>query len=115
MEKDEIFSYVKFCLKPFGLRGHLCTYGNYGEMDESTATIEWDQVWLDFNTDRPSTRDEVDKHVLPLLIQTIGKTAFVKSVSLFPISYLSDNLIVFTFKLLGTRIVASKVQDAGKI
>ena len=38
----------QICFKPFGLRH--CAPRNYGETAQST---EWDQVWLDFNTDRP--------------------------------------------------------------
>ncbi len=109
LQDGEMFSFVKFNFKPIGLQGHLCTYGTYAEVDEATTTIEWDRVWFDFDPDRPSKREEVDKHVLPMLIQAIGKRAFVKGVSVFPVSYLSDKVIVFTFQLLGTRIVASKL------
>jgi hypothetical protein len=110
LDKGKMYSFVKFVFRPFPkIRGHLCTYGSYGEVDENTSTIEWDSVWLDFD-DKPSKVRETERHVLAGPIQAIGKTAFVKGVSVFPVSYLSDSLIIFTFKLLGTRIVASKLE-----
>ena len=110
LQGGTMWSFVKYTFRPFPkIRGHLCTYGTYSEVDDTTSTIEWDRVWLDFETDRPSKVDETDRHILAGPIQAIGKRAFVKGVSVFPISYLSDKLIIFTFKLLGTRIVATKL------
>ena len=106
LQKDEMFSYVKFNF--FGLRGHLCASGSYSSVDAQTCTIEWENIWTDFGKEQPSRVDEVDKHWLPSIIQPIGKAAFIQGVSVFPISYLSKDLIVFTFKLLGTKIVARK-------
>jgi hypothetical protein len=42
------------------------------------------------------------------LVTTLGRAAFVPQVSVFPVAFLDDNLIVFDFELLGTRICARK-------
>ena len=109
LKQGRMWSYVKFKTRfnP-GICGHLNAAGTYDSIDADTTTIEWERVWLDFNEDTPSTEEETSKHVLPAVVQAVGKASFVKGVSVFPVSYLSERLIVFTFKLLGTRIVASK-------
>ena len=38
----------------------------------------------------------------------MGKALFIEAFAVFPVSYLDDNLIVFDFELLGTRICARK-------
>jgi hypothetical protein len=106
LQNGAMFSYVKFNF--FGLRGHLCASGSYSSVDAHTCTIEWEKIWTDFEQKEPSREADVEKHWLPSVIQPVGKAAFIKGVSVFPISYLSNDLVVFTFSLLGTRIVARK-------
>lgn len=103
----EMTSYVKFRFKPLGLTGHLNAAGTYDELDARTTSISWESIWMDFE-ETPTAVTEVEKHVLPSIVQPIGKRAFIQAVSIFPVSYLSKDLIIFTFKLLGTKIVACK-------
>jgi len=43
------------------------------------------------------------------LIRNIGRSFFIESFAVFPVSYLDDDLIVFDFELLETRKCARKV------
>jgi len=105
--EGEIQSFVKFRFKPLNLRGHLNAAGTYQEIDKDTASISWASIWLDLE-EEPTSVIEREKHILPNAVQPIGKAAFIQAVSVFPINYLSEDLIIFTFKLLGTKIVAYK-------
>lgn len=69
--------------------------GNGGAVDEPYMTI----------ADVPNT-------TFKSLVTAIGSAFFVKDVSVFPVSFLDDDLIVFDFELLGTRICAQKILPA---
>jgi hypothetical protein len=116
LDNASLESYVKFKTRLFGIdlfQGHLCASGTYGSLNENETTITWDQVWCDFNTfeQGPSKSNEISIHFLPQIVQPLGKLAFIKSVSKFPVFYLDNSLIVFEFSLLGTKIVAYKVNN----
>ena len=51
-----------------------------------------------------SVPDSVSK----FLIRNIGRALFIEPFAVFPVTYLDDDLIVFDFELLGTRICARK-------
>ena len=53
--------------------------------------------------------DEVPNGTVKNIINEVGKKMFIESVAVFPVSFLDDDLIVFDFELLGTRICAIKV------
>jgi hypothetical protein len=60
--------------------------------------------------DQPYSKlSDVPDSLAKTMITTLGKLLFIRPVSVFPISFLSENLIVFDFELLGTRICARKV------
>jgi len=101
--------------------GHLCTSGSYSissrscqersERSEAVCKIAWDRIWWDTRSlsDGPSKETEVHLHVLPGLIQMLGKAAFIEGVSVFPVQYKDEDLCVFLFELFGTRIAAQKI------
>ena len=116
LEAGKLFSFVRFSTDLFGRRllsGHLNASGTYGSLSESETTITWDYVWCDFRPkeEGPSDLSLPSTHFLPQIIQPLGKLAFIEAVSRFPVTYLDDNLVVFEFSLLGTKIVASKVSS----
>ena len=55
------------------------------------------------------TLDEVSNGTVKNIINEVGKKMFIESVAVFPVSFLDDDLIVFDFELLGTRICAIQV------
>jgi hypothetical protein len=54
--------------------------------------------------DIESVPDSISKFV----IRNIGRALFIEPFAVFPVTYLDDDLIVFDFELLGTRICARK-------
>lgn len=109
---NKMLSNVKYSSRLFGT-GHLSTFGSYSlETQAGTqpvTKITWDRIWWDVLDEAPSLEEEVDKHVLPGVIQAVGKAAFVEGVSVFPVQFLDDDLCVFLFQLLGTRICAKRI------
>jgi len=110
-----LLSNARYHSRLFG-SGHLNTSGRYsivvGDSDSvPVCKIVWDCIWWDLESAEagPSSLDEVSKHVMAGVIQTVGKLSFVESVSVFPLQYLDDDLCVFLFKLFGTRICARKI------
>jgi hypothetical protein len=111
LEKGELISNVRF--STLGIKGWLNTKGRYFSRSESESGIAWEQIWFDFEKDTPSRFDQYDKHVARQLVQAVGKAGFVAAVSRFPVSYLDNDMCVFTFPLFGTKIVAEKVTSKG--
>ena len=52
--------------------------------------------------------DSVPDGISKTLIRNIGRALFIEPFAVFPVSYLDNELIVFDFELLGTRICARK-------
>ena len=110
--KGSINSNVRF-QKPFNLpflkSGWLSTKGKYYSTSDTDTAISFNQFWLDFNEDSlPSDSNDVENHVLPSFVNTIGKASFIKAISQYPINYLDNDLCCFTFKAVGTKVLATK-------
>ena len=98
--------------------GWLSVSGTYGTQDnDRVCRVDFDKAWMKFNDN--TSRDTANNDPYACLedvppswqktaIQTLGQWLFIDSVSVFPVSYLDDDLIVFDFELLGTRICARK-------
>ena len=98
--------------------GWLSVSGTYGSEDEdNVCRVDFDKAWVRLTNDNP-TMDPYDnlESVPPSfwkdIIQSLGKFFFIDAVSIFPVSYLDNDTIVFDFELLGTRICARKVGPA---
>ena len=116
LEKGVLESYVRFEASLLGraiLKGHLCASGSYASLSDEETTMTWDRIWCDLDSFErgPSSAGEVTRHIAPGLVQSLGKLAFIQSVSRFPVYYLDDDLVMFEFTLLGTKIVAAKVNS----
>lgn len=109
--KGQAISNVKFQHKPLRIDGWLNVKGSYGSIDNDRCTVQWDRVWCDFEKQSPSKFDEVEKHWLPDLVQAIGTALFVDGVSRFPVYYVDDTVCIFEFSMLGTKIVAKKLNS----
>jgi hypothetical protein len=100
--------------------GWLSVSGTYGSKDEGrVCRVDFDKAWVTtiIANDRPDADPYENLESVPPsigkdIIQGLGKFFFIDSVSVFPVSYLDDDTIVFDFELLGTRICARKVGPA---
>ncbi|CAB9530431.1 expressed unknown protein [Seminavis robusta] len=98
--------------------GWLSVSGTYGTQDDNrVCRVDFDKAWIKWNDDNNNTEDapyptleDVAPSLEKTIIQTLGKWLFIDSFSVFPVSYLDDDLIVFDFELLGTRICARKIK-----
>ena len=104
-------------------RGYLSVSGTYSSVDDTHCRVNFDEAWVrsigdgsgtgtenNVDTSRPySTIDDVPDSIGKTIIRKLGRLFFFDAVSVFPVSFLDDNLIVFDFELLGTRITAMKV------
>jgi hypothetical protein len=102
---------------PFVGGGFLSVSGTYGSVDKNTSRVDFDKAWIKplppsaskNNNNQPyPTLDQVPDGKIKHVINSIGKTLFIEQFSVFPISFLDENLIIFDFPLLGTRICALK-------
>jgi hypothetical protein len=124
------FSPVIYIMKPNGIMtshaqynfpvigsGWLSVSGTYGSQDEDNACrVDFDTAWVrllsnDDNSDAEpyDSLEAVPPSPWKDVIQALGKIFFIDAVSVFPVSYLDKDTIVFDFELLGTRICARKV------
>ena len=94
--------------------GYLSVSGTYGSVDDTTCRVYFDEAWVkqleESTTDEPyASIDDVPESLAKTIIRRLGRTFFFDAVSVFPVSFLDDDLIVFDFELLGTRITARKM------
>lgn len=102
VDDGRLESHVRYESKIFGT-GWLSTRGIF-ETDDTTATIEWNDAWVDPGSDTFSP----DPSFLPNIVTPLARLGFVKAFSTFPVQYLDKDLCVFLFPLTKTRIVAFK-------
>lgn len=110
-------SHAKFDF-PFVGRGYLSVSGTYDSVDGNVSRVDFDKAWIkllsssddnDGNEVGPySSLDEVPDSPVKDIINAVGKTFFIEQVSVFPISFLDNDMIVFEFPLLGTKVCATK-------
>jgi len=111
----------------------LSASGTYGSVvddeddgDRVVARVTFDEAWVrrigeeeDDNGNTASSSsssscsyyasiDHVPDSFEKELIRRVGRTFFIEPFAIFPVSYLDENLVVFEFELLGTRICAYK-------
>ena len=106
--------FSEFFWIPNNAKIYLSVSGTFGSVDEQNCKVQWDRAWfkvVNSNNmkDEPyATFEDVPDSILKNLISFIGNLMFIEAVSVFPVSFLSNELIVFDFELLGTRICAKK-------
>ncbi len=83
-------------------------------MNLDVCRVDFDEAWiktLDDDTflEGPyPTIDSVPDSFAKYVIRSLGRLLFIEPFAVFPVSYLDNDLIVFDFELLGTRICARK-------
>ena len=99
---------------PFVGAGWLSASGTYGSQDEDrVCRIRFDEAWVrrideSHNNNYYATIDDVPDSWEKEFVRRAGRFLFIEPFAVFPVSYLDDDLIVFDFELLGTRICAYK-------
>ena len=102
-------------------KGYLSVSGTYSSVDDTYCRVHFDEAWLqpiskdgcssctENDVDKPyGSIDEVPNSISKTVIRMLGRLFFFDAVSVFPVSFLDNDLIVFDFELLGTRITAMK-------
>jgi len=95
---------------------YLSVSGTYGSVSDNVCEVLWDKAWVrsvdkeGLTKDVPfDSLDDVPDSIPKNLINAMGKLFFIRPVSVFPVSFLSEDLVVFDFELLRTRICARKL------
>jgi len=115
-EDGTMESHARYDFPLFNLKGYLSVSGTYSSEDgKDVCRVDFDQAWVKVLTeengddDSPySTIEDVPVSFAKQIITTVGRSFFFDQVSVFPVSFLDNDLIVFDFELLGTRICAKK-------
>jgi hypothetical protein len=121
-----IVSHAKYDFPIVGT-GYLSVSGTYGSVDDIVSRVDFNKAWIkpltfggrsnaSIDIDSESellnpyrSLDQVPDGPRKEIINAIGKKLFIESFAVFPVSFLDDDLIVFDFELLGTRICAKKI------
>ena len=86
------------------------------KVNNEVCRVDFDEAWIrtfannDESTEQGPYPDiaSVPDSISKILIRNIGRLLFIEPFAVFPVSYLDNDLIVFDFELLGTRICARK-------
>jgi hypothetical protein len=110
--KEKMESHARYIFPIIG-QGFLSVSGTYDSVDENISRVDFDKAWIkpliEEDDEKPyKTLDDAPDGPLKEIINAVGKTMFIEQFSVFPVSFLDDNLIVFEFPLLGTRVCAMK-------
>ena len=105
----KITSHARYDFPIIG-QGFLSVSGTYSsEDDDSVSRVDFDKAWVKLDNMPYDTLENVPESFMKNIINQIGKTVFIDSFAVFPVSFLDNDLIVFDFELLGTRIAARKI------
>lgn len=120
--RNVTISYVQYsnlvCTDSKGIMYHV-PFGdvspcNKNKVNNEVCRVDFDEAWIrTFDDDAfeqgpyPNI-ESVPDGIAKTLIRNIGKALFIEPFAVFPVSYLDNELIVFDFELLGTRICARK-------
>mmetsp|Transcript_9031 Transcript_9031/g.11652 ORF Transcript_9031/g.11652 Transcript_9031/m.11652 type:complete len:309 (-) Transcript_9031:537-1463(-) len=123
-----ITSHAKYEFPIIGT-GYLSVSGTFGSLDDQVCRVDFDKAWVKplslgrmmavtdkakyqekIENEKPfASLEQVPDGFVKDIVNEIGKYLFIESFALFPVSFLDENLIVFDFELLGTRICAKKI------
>lgn len=118
-ENEKMTSHAKYDFPIIG-RGYLSVSGTYSSVDENVSRVDFDKAWVKpmlFSNENENENEKEEPYEalndvpdgpIKEFINSVGQTFFIEQFSVFPISFLDDNMIVFDFPLLGTRICAMK-------
>ena len=88
----------------------LSVSGTFSSVSSTVCRVDFDRAWVTLDSEEPyATFEAVPENGSKTIISSLGQLFFIEQVSVFPVSWLDDDLIVFDFELLGTRICARKI------
>ena len=93
---------------------HTLPYNYHKKVNDQVCRVDFDEAWI--RTFKDDTFDEgpypniqsVPDSISKAIIRNVGRALFIEPFAVFPVSYLDDELIMFNFELLGTKICARK-------
>ena len=97
---------------------HTTIIGTYGSVNDKVCKVNFDEAWIRLipnkadrlvNDEPYGHLEDVPNSPIKTVITKIGRSFFIEDFSVFPISFLDDDVIVFEFEALGTRICAHKL------
>lgn len=87
-------------------------------MNNAVCRVDFDEAWVrSFDGESESSSPDrgpypdiasVPDSMSKSIIRRVGRALFIEPFATFPVSYLDDELIVFEFELLGTRVCARR-------
>lgn len=107
-------SHARYKFPLFNLFGYLSVSGTYGSVNNQVCRVDFNEAWIrtcdndSFEQEPYPDIESVPDSIAKSLIRNIGKALFIEPFAVFPVSHLCDELIVFDFEVLGTRICARK-------
>lgn len=108
-EDGTMISHAKLYDFPFLPELMLSVSGTFGSVSDQVCRVDFNRAWVTLDQAEPYPNyDEVPDDFAKPIISFLGGLFFIPQVSVFPVSFLDDNLIVFDFQLFGTRICARK-------
>mmetsp|Transcript_36789 Transcript_36789/g.88690 ORF Transcript_36789/g.88690 Transcript_36789/m.88690 type:complete len:250 (+) Transcript_36789:281-1030(+) len=114
-EDGTIISHARYNFPLFNLYGYLSVSGTYGSVNDQVCRVDFNEAWIkqlgdghSFEEGPYATIDSVPDSISKSIIRNAGRAAFIEPFAVFPVSYLDEDLIVFDFELLGTRICARR-------
>ena len=85
------------------------------EVNDEVCRVDFDEAWMRTFDEEESfgegpfpNIESVPDSITKTLIRNIGRALFIEPFAVFPVAYLDSEMIVFDFRLLGTRICARK-------
>lgn len=89
----------------------LSVSGTFSSVSSTVCRVDFDRAWVTLDSKEPyAAFEDVPENGSKDIISSLGQLFFLEQVSVFPVSWLDDNLIVFDFEQLGTRICAKKIK-----
>ena len=84
-------------------------------VNNNVCRVDFDKAWIkvldndSFEQGPFPNIESVQDSLAKTIIRNVGRAAFIEPFAVFPVSYLdAEDLIVFNFDLLGTRICSRK-------
>lgn len=113
---ERITSNVKYSHPMFG-SGWLSAAGTMSRKYDDSVEINFHQFWIDgpetLRVDIPSTTLSSPGGGLDIdsVISTLGRSAFFPQLAIFPILYLDEDMCVFEFPVLSSKIGVRKIPE----
>ncbi|CAK9236610.1 unnamed protein product [Sphagnum troendelagicum] len=94
-------------MSPFG-DGWLSAAGDFVVRDNQTVEVLFDSFWWDIGRDSLQPDPKGQGSVLRTMVNVMGKGAFIQSLSAYPVHFADEDIVVFEFTPLKTKIAARK-------